>query len=149
MSPGESPSLGEDRALRWQSGCKEPLESSLGEPNTFQSHHHQADGRVAPCPAGRLLRQLILGLHDSVLSLLPQFPAAAPPSPVHPGLVLFSQLLLGPGSHKPFLSAVFISCLPVTLVEPQVQQVPMGHCSCPKPIPLPLSLSLAPPVGFL
>ena len=29
MSPGESPSLGGDHALRWQSGCKEPLEPSF------------------------------------------------------------------------------------------------------------------------
>lgn len=50
--------------------------------------------------------------------------AAAPPSPVHPGLV-FSLLPLGPGSYEPFLSSVFISCLPVTLLEPQVQQVPI------------------------
>lgn len=106
-----------------------------GEPNTFSESPSSSGRQGGPSPAGRLRLQLILGLHGPVLSLLPQFPAAAPPSPVHPGL-LFSLLPLGPGSYEPFLSSVFISCLPVVLLEPQVQQVPISHCSRPKPVPL-------------
>lgn len=87
----------------WQCRCEEPPEPSLRQAITFQKARHllrvtTAGGGsgVAPGPAGKLLL-LILGLHDTMVFLLPQFPAMASLLPVRmgPGLFLLLQAALG------------------------------------------------------
>lgn len=141
MSPGESPSLGGDHALRWQSGCKEPLEPS------FRGAQHLFRVTTVKWTAGRPL--VLLGgcgcgrsLVSTALCSSPSF--SCPPRPS----------VLSAATWPWLLRTIFVLSFHQLLTSdlagaPGPTGAHQSHRSRPKPVPLSLSLSLAPPVGFL
>ena len=146
-SPGKSPLLGGDHALRWQSGCKEPLEPS------FRGARHLFRVTTIKWTAGR---PQSCWEAEAAAGPWSPWPCAFPPASVPCSSPSFScpprPSVLSAATWPWLLQTIFVLSFHQLLTSGLAgASGPTGahqsHHSHPKPVPL--SLSLAPPVGFL